>query len=44
MMMLSRFCDSLNAVAPENATIHANLGTALFQLNRFAEAKTNTRG
>jgi Flp pilus assembly protein TadD len=29
----------LSAVAPENATIHANLGTALFDLNRYAEAK-----
>jgi tetratricopeptide (TPR) repeat protein len=29
----------LNAVAPDNSTIHANLGTALFELNRYQEAK-----
>ncbi|MBV9217731.1 MAG: tetratricopeptide repeat protein [Acidobacteria bacterium] len=28
------------AVAPENATAHANLATALFELKRYAEAKT----
>jgi tetratricopeptide (TPR) repeat protein len=29
----------LNAVAPDNSTIHANLGTALFELNRYQEAR-----
>lgn len=30
----------LAAIAPDNATVRANLGTALFQLKRYAEAKT----
>lgn len=30
-------------VAPDNSTVHANLGTALFQLKRYAEAKPEFR-
>lgn len=29
----------LAALEPDNSTVHANLGTALFQLKRYAEAK-----
>jgi tetratricopeptide (TPR) repeat protein len=32
--------DRLKSVAPDNATIRANLGTALFELKRYAEAKS----
>lgn len=31
------------AIAPDNSTVHANLGTALFQLKRYAEAKPEFR-
>lgn len=30
----------LATIAPDNSTVRANLGTALFQLKRYAEAKT----
>ncbi|MGI8409154.1 MAG: tetratricopeptide repeat protein [Pyrinomonadaceae bacterium] len=33
----------LLTIAPENSTIHANLATALFQLKRFEEAKSEYR-
>jgi tetratricopeptide (TPR) repeat protein len=31
------------AIAPDNSTVHAQLGTALFQLKRYAEAKPEFR-
>jgi Flp pilus assembly protein TadD len=33
----------LLTIAPDNATVHANLATALFQLRRFPEAKAEFR-
>ena len=38
-MMRSRSYTGLGTAAPESATIHANLGTAFFQMKRYEEAK-----